>query len=99
MRSLPWAQRRTGPAAESTSRCLVMAWRDTANLLLRRVTDSGPLAQRLMSRPSRVASPRAAKSGAASFTRACKMASARDMTLDVDELLRPAALIHPEGFI
>src|SRR5690348_14242775 len=99
MRSRPSRLLVTRPASESTSRCLVMAWRDTSKRLLRRVSEAGPLAQRLTIRPRRVASPSAAKSGAASLSFAAESASAFDMALDVDELALPAALVHAEGLV
>src|SRR5512133_4210963 len=99
MRSLPWRLLLTSPASESTSRCLVMACRVTSNWPLRRVTVSGPLAQRRTSRPRRVAAPRAAKSGAASFSRAGERASARDMAFDPGQLARPPGIVHAEGLV
>src|SRR3954451_11701993 len=58
---------------------------------------SGPLEESRESRRSRVSSPSAAKSGAASRAREAATASARDMALDVLHLSGPSTLVHPEG--
>jgi futalosine hydrolase len=60
---------RTSPASDSTRRCLVIAWRDTSDVALSCVIDPGPPDDNRTISRSRVSSPSAAKSGAASRTR------------------------------
>src|ERR1044071_2279341 len=77
-------------------RCFVMACRVTPVPSLSCVIDSGPLAHSLATNVRRVVSPRAAKTGAASLNLAAELRP-RDMTFDVFELLRPAALVPFES--
>src|SRR5947209_9888324 len=96
MCSRPRRSPRTRPALESTSRCFLIAWRETADSALRCVIDSGPLAASRTSRRNRVSSPSAAKSGAASLTCAAAITLASDMALDVLQLLGPSLAVHAE---
>src|SRR5690242_763823 len=66
MRSRPWRSSRTRPAPARTVRCFVTAWRVIPVPSVRRVIDSGPPSASRDTSASRVSSPRAAKSGAAS---------------------------------
>src|SRR5688500_6789314 len=59
---------------------------------LRRVIESGPSVDRRRTRPSRVVSPRAANTGAASGA----LARLADMRRELLRLARPASLVHPE---
>src|SRR5687768_1385171 len=61
---------------------------------LRRVIESGPSVDRRRTRLSRVVSPRAANTGAASGA----LARLADMRRELLRLARPASLIHPECF-
>src|SRR5262245_7858380 len=89
---------RTRPASASTRRCLVIAWRDTADFALSCVIDPGPPDDNRRISPRRVSSPRAAKSGAASRTGDLAEALGLDMAANVLHLLSPALLVHAEGF-
>src|SRR5215813_8008612 len=89
MRSRPRRALRTRPAADSTSRCLVIAWCDTFERARRRAVEPGPCAERRARSSRRVSSPRAANSVAAAL--------ARDMGSDVSELGLPAPFVHAEG--
>src|SRR5262245_1909451 len=88
---------RTSPAAASACRCLVTAWRVTGLPALSRTMESGPSSHSLATSLRRVSSPSAAKIGAAPASRAAL--GQRDMALDVADLFRPAALVHPEGLV
>src|SRR6476646_7778718 len=96
MCSRPRRSPRIRPALESTSRCFVIAWRETADSALRWVIDSGPPAASRRSRRSRVSSPRAANSGAASATCAASIELAADMALDALHLLGPPCAVAAE---
>src|SRR5438034_299710 len=96
MCSRPRRSPATKPASASTRRCLVMACRETADFTLIRAIDSGPLVDSRISSCSRVASPSAANSGAASCAR---RAASGDMGGDVAELFGPAALVHAERLV
>src|SRR4026209_545139 len=99
MRSRPRRLLRTRPPSESTSRCLVIAWRETRDLGDRFVIESGPPAQRRTTSFSRVSSPSAANTGATARTRAWAPGSAVDMALDVLGLAGPALAVHAESFV
>src|SRR6185436_14476962 len=96
-RSRPRHSSRTSPAPASTSRCLVTACRVTLAPWVRRVMESGPLVPSRLTSASRVASPSAAKMGAACSTRSAA-ALRRDIALDVLHLLGPAAIVHAKRF-
>ena len=66
MRSRPRRQSRTRPALASACRCLVIAWRVTLAPSLSLAIDKGPSTQSRATTVSRVGSPRAANTGAAS---------------------------------
>src|SRR5690606_19272300 len=88
----------TRRARESTSRCLLTAWRLTTASRLSSVVDAGPRAASLATTCRRVPSPSAAKSGAASVTR--RAAPLRlDMAADVLHLLRPSPLVVAPGLV
>src|SRR5262245_62590346 len=94
MRSRPRRACRTRPAPASTCRCLVTAWRVTAEPSLSRVIDSGPPAESRATSPRRVASPRAANTDAApGAERACALAL--DIPADVLGLDAPSHVVHP----
>src|SRR5579883_3027263 len=82
MRSRPRRLSWTRPASARMCRCLVI--------------DCGPPAPRRSSSANGVASPSAAKSGAASAGSRVPLLR-RDIAGDVRELLRPALVIHAEG--
>src|SRR5207248_8011083 len=77
-------------------RCLGIACRATAEPAGRRVIDCGPLAPSRSTSASRVSSPSAAKSGAASAGSVDPVLG-RDIARDVRELLSPALIVHTEG--
>src|SRR5438132_14423955 len=59
---------------------------------------SGPSLQSRATSQRRVSSPSAAKTGAAPARPALAPLGWRDMALDVEHLLRPTGIIHPERF-
>src|SRR5207302_8933959 len=95
MRSLPRRTPETSPAVASTLRCLVTAWRVTADPAVSRVIDRGPSELSRATSASRVSSPSAANIGAARATSRV-LPLYRDISRDVRELLRPARVVHPE---
>src|SRR5262245_41899115 len=99
MRSRPRRLSRTSPARESTVRCFVIACRDTEDFALRRAIESGPFADRRTSSRSRVSSPSAANSGAASRTCAATIGLACDMALNVLHLRGPPLAVHAERLV
>src|SRR6188768_1586366 len=100
----------TSPASARMCRCLVMAWRVTLAPWLRRTMDCGPLLHRRTTSSSRVSSPSAAKTGAASrsftaaderdFAMVALLARARGARQVLGNQLRlrlPALLVGGEG--
>src|SRR2546425_7996869 len=95
MRSRPRCRSETSPAVASTSRCLVMAWRVTADPAVRRVIERGPSELSRATSASRVSSPRAANTGAVRET-SRQPALCLDISRDVRDLLSPSRVVHPE---
>src|SRR5690606_3661781 len=98
MRSRPCLVLLTSPALESTSRCLVMAWRETSALAASCVIEPGPPADRRLTRASRVSSPSAANSGATRSARGTLTALALGMASHVLHLNRPTLAVLTIGF-
>src|SRR5262245_2060961 len=90
---------RTIPAATSACRCFVTAWRVTGAPAVRSTMVDGPSEESRATSPRRVSSPSAAKTGAAPASAAPVALCRRDMTLDVQHLLGPAAFVHPERLV
>src|SRR6185503_6412018 len=88
---------RTRPARDSTSRCFLMACRETSASAARRAMDSGPREDSRTTSRSRVSSPSAANSGAASRTCDARTALAADIGFDVLELLGPTLVVAAVG--
>src|SRR4051794_7635944 len=86
------------PAASSTRRCLVIAWRVRAEPSASREIDCGGPLDRFPISASRVSSPSAANTEARRVSAVPRSARAADMALDIDHLLGPAPLVHPKGF-
>src|SRR5437660_7972843 len=97
MRSLPRRTSETSPAVASTFRCLVTAWRVTADPAASRVIERGPSELSRATSCSRVSSPSAAKIGAVRET-SRRSALLSDISRDVLELLHPARVVHTKRF-
>src|SRR6266851_3556024 len=96
-RSRPRRAWRTRPAAPRVWRCFVIAWRVTPVPRLSRVIESGPSTDRRLSKPSRVASASAVKTGTTSL--ACSAAPRlRDIPLQILDLPAPPLGVHAERF-
>src|SRR3546814_1192725 len=104
-RSRPWRRLRTTPAAASTRRCLVIAWRLSALSRPSSVIERCALSPSLPTSARRVGSPRAANTTAAlearrdQRDRAMRRRASLDMALDVLHLLGPTAVVHAEGLV
>src|SRR3982751_4531100 len=95
--SRPEGVQRTKPARASTSRCFVMAWRVRRECCVSSEMEHGCPADSRARSARRVASPRAAKSKCGGGT-GRRLLLVRDIVFDVLDLLRPAAVVHAEGF-
>src|SRR5712692_6185595 len=93
-RSRPCQSSRTRPTRSKASRWRVSAWRVTPVASLRREIESGPSAERRPSSPSRVVSPRAANTGAASGSLRAAAARLGDIRGELLRLSRPALVVH-----
>src|SRR5262249_55086990 len=96
IRSRPRHVLRTRPARSRSSRCFVIAWRETRDRSLSRAIDPGPAVDSRTRSRKRVSSPRAAESGAASCACVGSPALALDMAANVLDLLGPAVVVHAE---
>src|SRR6266446_10657410 len=100
--SRPTRAPRTRPAPASTCRCFVTAWRVTPAPAVRRAIDIGPPVHSRATRPRRVWSPSAAKTGAAPASSAAwgrsppssSLARRRDILLARLHLKGPALPVH-----
>src|SRR6476659_7595149 len=98
MRSRPCRVARTRPTSPMARRCLVTACRVTPDPSLKFEIESGPSALRRATSFTRVASPSAAKIGAASASLSAAELRPRDIALDVLDLAGPAVVVHAERF-
>ena len=99
MLSRPRLRLRASPAASSTRKCFVTAWRVTPEPAVRLAMDIGPAAPRRETRRKRVVSPSAAKTEAALLPSATAMALGRRLRkvfLDKPGLHLPAAFVGLE---
>src|SRR5262249_2349310 len=97
--SRPARTLRTTPAASSTRRCLVTAWRVNRVPAVRRTIDCGVPRLSRSRTESRVASPSAANISARAFNAVETLARMNKMFRDIGHLDSPAALVHAERFI
>src|SRR4051812_45427960 len=97
--SRPARTLRTTPAASSTRRCLVTAWRVSRVPAVRRTIDCGVPRLKRSSTESRVASPSAAKISARDFNAVDALARMGEILRDIDHLDGPTALVHAERFV
>src|SRR5580698_11570136 len=98
-RSRPTLTSRTRPAAASTPRCFVTAWRDISVPDVSCVIDMALPTHRAATSLSRISSPKAANTGA-QFCNGLSLAAAAlrfgDMLLDVLHLLIPPRAVHAQ---